>query len=33
MVHATKLNEAMAAVSGVPLSRARITCGGYYDGL
>ncbi|KAL2575793.1 hypothetical protein GLYMA_16G040300v4 [Glycine max] len=33
VVHATKLNEAMAAVSGVPLSRARITCGGYYDGL
>ncbi|KAG4927607.1 hypothetical protein JHK85_054093 [Glycine max] len=33
VVHATKLNEAMAAASGVPLSRARITCGGYYDGL
>ncbi|KAK7396154.1 hypothetical protein VNO78_16959 [Psophocarpus tetragonolobus] len=33
--HATKLNEAISAVSGVgiPLSRARITCGGYYDGL
>ncbi|RDX83608.1 hypothetical protein CR513_35450, partial [Mucuna pruriens] len=31
--HATKLNEAISAVGGVPLSRARITCGGYYDAL
>ncbi|KAL5058950.1 hypothetical protein RYX36_030554 [Vicia faba] len=29
--HATKLNEAFAAVRGVPLSRAHITYGGYYD--
>lgn len=29
--HATKLNEAFAAVRGVPLSRAHITHGGYYD--
>ncbi|TKY62902.1 cation channel family protein [Spatholobus suberectus] len=31
--HATKLNEAISAVNGVPMTRARITCGGYYDGL
>ncbi|CAJ1921965.1 unnamed protein product, partial [Sphenostylis stenocarpa] len=32
--HATKLNEAaFSSMNGVPLSRARITCGGYYDGL
>ncbi|KAK7336261.1 hypothetical protein VNO77_16797 [Canavalia gladiata] len=31
--HAAKLNEAFSAVSGVHVSRARITCGGYYDGL
>ncbi|XP_061343348.1 uncharacterized protein LOC133289434 [Gastrolobium bilobum] len=31
--HATKLNEAISAVRGVPLSRAHITYGGYYDGL
>ncbi|KAK9289465.1 hypothetical protein L1049_007620 [Liquidambar formosana] len=32
--HATKLNEAISAVRGVPLSsRAHITFGGYYDGL
>ncbi|CAL5193108.1 unnamed protein product [Lathyrus oleraceus] len=29
--HATKLNEAFAAVRGVPLSRAHISYGGYYD--
>lgn len=29
--HATKLNEAFAAVRGVPLSRAHVTYGGYYD--
>lgn len=29
--HATKLNEAFAAVRGVPLSRSHITYGGYYD--
>ncbi|KAL9331370.1 hypothetical protein ACSQ67_000980 [Phaseolus vulgaris] len=32
--HATKLNEAaLSAMNGVHLSRARITCGGFYDGL
>lgn len=31
--HATKLNEVIAAAKGVPLSRAHITYGGYYDGL
>lgn len=31
--HATKLNEAISAMNGVPLSRARITCGGYYNAL
>ncbi|OIV94254.1 hypothetical protein TanjilG_00003 [Lupinus angustifolius] len=32
--HATKLNEAISvAARGVPLSRAHITFGGYYDGL
>ncbi|CAL0323397.1 unnamed protein product [Lupinus luteus] len=32
--HATKLNEAISvAARGVPLSRAHITYGGYYDGL
>lgn len=31
--HATKLNEAFAAVRGVPLSRAHITYGGYYETL
>lgn len=31
--HATKLNEAFAAVRGVPLSRAHITYGGYYESL
>ncbi|KAG6637951.1 uncharacterized protein LOC122279884 isoform X1 [Carya illinoinensis] len=30
---ATKLNDALAAVRGVPMTRAHITCGGYYDGL
>lgn len=31
--HATKLNEAIAAVRGVPVTRAHITVGGYYDAL
>uniref|UniRef100_A0A5B6ZDX5 DUF6821 domain-containing protein n=1 Tax=Davidia involucrata TaxID=16924 RepID=A0A5B6ZDX5_DAVIN len=31
--HATKLNEAISAVRGVPLTRAHITFGGYYDAL
>ncbi|XP_052172670.1 uncharacterized protein LOC127788449 isoform X2 [Diospyros lotus] len=31
--HAAKLNEAISAVRGVPLSRAHITIGGYYDGI
>ncbi|XP_057486102.1 uncharacterized protein LOC130772359 [Actinidia eriantha] len=31
--HATKLNEAISAARGVPLTRAHITIGGYYDGL
>lgn len=31
--HATKLNEAISAVRGVPLTRAHITFGGYYDGV
>ncbi|KAJ1398353.1 hypothetical protein SESBI_31193 [Sesbania bispinosa] len=31
--HATKLNEAISAARGVPMSRAHITIGGYYDGL
>ena len=31
--HATKLNEAISAVRGVPIQRAHITIGGYYDGL
>ncbi|OVA06370.1 hypothetical protein BVC80_8885g21 [Macleaya cordata] len=31
--HATKLNHAISAVRGVPLTRAHITFGGYYDGL
>ncbi|KAJ6697252.1 hypothetical protein OIU85_003605 [Salix viminalis] len=31
--HATKLNEAIAAARGVPIARAHITYGGYYDGL
>nr|XP_016470039.1 PREDICTED: uncharacterized protein LOC107792342 [Nicotiana tabacum] len=31
--HATKLNEAIAAVRGVPVTRAQITVGGYYDAL
>lgn len=30
---ATKLNEAISAVRGVPLTRAHITFGGYYDGI
>lgn len=34
VVHqATKLNEAISAARGVPLSRAHITYGGYYDGI
>ncbi|GKV49292.1 hypothetical protein SLEP1_g56049 [Rubroshorea leprosula] len=31
--HATKLNEAISAVRGVPITRAHIRFGGYYDGL
>ncbi|CAN4109064.1 unnamed protein product [Withania somnifera] len=31
--HATRLNEAISAVRGVPVTRAHITVGGYYDGL
>ncbi|XWS64856.1 hypothetical protein CRYUN_Cryun05aG0040000 [Craigia yunnanensis] len=31
--HTTKLNEAISAVRGVPITRAHITFGGYYDGL
>ncbi|KAF5198708.1 transmembrane protein [Thalictrum thalictroides] len=33
--HATKLNQAISSVRGVPINRAHITCGGYYvyDGL
>ncbi|OMO55273.1 hypothetical protein COLO4_36085 [Corchorus olitorius] len=31
--HATKLNEAISAVRGVPITRAQITFGGYYDGI
>lgn len=31
--HATKLNEAISAVRGIPLTRAHITVGGYYEGL
>ncbi|KAL3841298.1 hypothetical protein ACJIZ3_025889 [Penstemon smallii] len=29
--HASKLNEAISAVSGFPVNRAQITFGGYYD--
>ncbi|XP_009797664.1 uncharacterized protein [Nicotiana sylvestris] len=29
--HASKLNEAISATRGVPISRAQITVGGYYD--
>ncbi|KAE9619805.1 hypothetical protein Lal_00040187 [Lupinus albus] len=31
--HATKLNDAISVVRGVPMSTAHITIGGYYDGL
>jgi hypothetical protein len=31
--HATKLNEAISAARGVPIARAHITYGGYYNGL
>ncbi|KAK7315586.1 hypothetical protein VNO77_34143 [Canavalia gladiata] len=31
--HATKLNEAISAARGVPMNRAHISIGGYYDGL
>ncbi|KAE8663146.1 Detected protein of unknown function [Hibiscus syriacus] len=34
VVHqSTKLNEAISAVRGVPITRAHITFGGYYDGI
>jgi hypothetical protein len=29
--HATKLNEAISVVRGVPITRAHITVGGNYD--
>ncbi|KAH1083166.1 hypothetical protein J1N35_022927 [Gossypium stocksii] len=31
--HTTKLNEAISVVRGVPITRAQITFGGYYDGI
>jgi hypothetical protein len=31
--HATKLNEAISSVRGVPVTRAHISFGGYYDAL
>ncbi|OAY44379.1 uncharacterized protein LOC110621397 [Manihot esculenta] len=31
--HATRFNEAIATVRGVPIARAHITFGGYYDGV
>ncbi|XVF30807.1 hypothetical protein REPUB_Repub16aG0090200 [Reevesia pubescens] len=31
--HTIKINEAISAVRGVPITRAHITFGGYYDGL
>ncbi|KAE8660022.1 Detected protein of unknown function [Hibiscus syriacus] len=31
--HTTKLNEAISAARGVPITRAHITFGGYYDGI
>ncbi|XP_077213473.1 uncharacterized protein LOC143848412 [Tasmannia lanceolata] len=31
--HATRLNEALSVMKGVPLTRAQITFGGYFDGL
>lgn len=31
--HATRLNEAITTVRGVPIARAHISFGGYYDGL
>ncbi|XP_022743810.1 uncharacterized protein LOC111294663 [Durio zibethinus] len=31
--HTTKLNEAISAVRGAPITRAHIAFGGYYDGL
>jgi len=31
--HATKVNEAIFAMKGVPVVRAQISFGGHYDGL
>jgi hypothetical protein len=31
--HATKLNEAIFGMKGVPVVRAQISFGGHYDGL
>jgi len=31
--NATKLNNVISAARGVPMSRAHISVGGYYDGL
>ncbi|ESQ41811.1 hypothetical protein EUTSA_v10014292mg [Eutrema salsugineum] len=31
--HATKLNEAISVMKGLPVARAQISFGGYYDGL
>lgn len=34
VVHqASKLNEAISAARGVPMARAQVTLGGYYDSL
>ena len=31
--HATKLNEAISVLKGLPVARAQISFGGHYDGL
>ncbi|CAL1356591.1 unnamed protein product [Linum trigynum] len=31
--HATRFNDAISAVRGVPIARAQVTFGGYYDGI
>lgn len=31
--HATKLNEAISVMKGLPVARAQISFGGYYDGV
>lgn len=33
MKHATKLNEAISMLKGLPVARAQISFGGHYDGL